>query len=494
MVATNAYQETLFTKDPVQRAFLGHSVGASLWGGVLSFGFRGQMDEVRLWNTARTAEQIRESLGRKLSGTESGLVGLWNFDDPALAGRDASPGAHHGTLQGRARVVAADLPRPEALASPGFIDGQLTYADGSPANEVAVRVERAGQQLASVTTDLSGRFRVGTVGLDQPFEFVAKDSDAGLRDRQNPLQRGQRRPVKLVLRESVSLAGRTVALDSSPLPGVVVELIPVISAGVTAVSTNRPGPLPVGDDRGVTAVDLVISDALGQFKFINSVPGEYELRCQVRGGFVYPGLRVKLPTTELPEIRFAPFKKGRWLKLGEKEGLGNDWVASIHPAPNGTVWILDWQGGISRYRGAKVQSLHPRESFGNRDSINFSTRLQGIIHQAPDGTVWFSSEGGVGRFFPDPGPELSGRFDQLTETNGLAGDVVNAIFSDADGTVWLGANKGLSRLPSRARQRQQRAFQELHFNERLEGRQRQCHPSLEGRLLMAWHRPGGRAL
>jgi len=446
LVATNAYQETLFTKDPVQRAFLGHSVGASLWGGVLSFGFRGQMDEVRLWNTARTAEQIRASLGRRLSGTEAGLVGHWSFDDPANAGRDASPGANHGTLQGRARAVAAGLPRPEALPLPGFIDGQLAYADGSPANEVAVRLERAGQRFASVTTDVLGRFRVGTIGLDQPFEFVAKVSDSGLRERQDPLPPGQRRPVKLVLRESVSLAGRTVALDSSPLPGVVVELIPVTSAGVPALSTNRPGPLPVGDDRGVTAVDLVVSDALGQFKFIHSVPGEYELRCQVRGGFVYPGLRVKLPTTELPEIRLAPFKKGRWLKLGEKEGLASDWVASIHPAPNGTVWMLSWDGGISRYRGAKVQSLRPPESSRNQVSLDRLLSAQAVIHQATDGTVWFSAKGGVGRFFPDPGPELTGRFDLLTETNGLAGDVVNAIFSEADGTVWLGANKGLSRF------------------------------------------------
>ena len=482
LVATNAYQETLFTKDPVQRAFLGHWVGASLWGGVLSFGVSGQMDEVRLWNTARTAEQIRESLGRKLSGTESGLVGLWNFDDPALAGRDASTGAHHGTLQGQARAVAADLPRPEALPLPGFIDGQLAYEDGSPANELTVRLERAGQSFASATTDISGRFRLGTVGLDQPFEFVAKDSDSGLRERQDPLQRSQRRPVKLVLRESVSLAGRTVALDSSPLPGVVVELIPVTSAGVSTITTNRPGPLPVSDDRGVTAVDLVISDALGRFKFINSVPGEYELRCQVRGGFVYPGLRVKLPTTELPEIRLAPFKKGRWLKLGEKEGLANDWVASIHPAPDGTVWILDWHG-VSRYRGAKVQSLHPPESFGNRDSKNFSSRVQGIIHQAPDGTVWFSAEGGVGRFFPDPGPELSGRFDHLTETNGLAGGVVNAIFSDVDGTVWLGANEGLSRYLSGSGNDNHRLFKNFTSTNGLSGdRVNAIHRSKDGYL------------
>ena len=35
--------------------------------------------------------------------------------------------------------------------------------------------------------------------------------DFGLRERQNPLQPGQRRSVKLMLRESVSLKGRTLA-------------------------------------------------------------------------------------------------------------------------------------------------------------------------------------------------------------------------------------------------------------------------------------------
>ncbi|MEI8259779.1 MAG: LamG domain-containing protein, partial [Deltaproteobacteria bacterium] len=102
LVGTNAFQERLFTTGPVQRAFLGQSeMGLSGRVDVL-VGFRGQMDDVRLWNTARTAEQIRGSLGRMLGGSEAGLVGLWSFDDPANPGRDASPGAHHGKLLGRA--------------------------------------------------------------------------------------------------------------------------------------------------------------------------------------------------------------------------------------------------------------------------------------------------------------------------------------------------------------------------------------------------------
>jgi hypothetical protein len=70
--------------------------------------FRGQMDEVRVWNYRRTPEQIRENMNRRLSGREDGLVGLWNFDD-GLA-MDGSSRANHGKLVGKARVVTPAFP------------------------------------------------------------------------------------------------------------------------------------------------------------------------------------------------------------------------------------------------------------------------------------------------------------------------------------------------------------------------------------------------
>jgi signal transduction histidine kinase/DNA-binding response OmpR family regulator/ligand-binding sensor domain-containing protein/protocatechuate 3,4-dioxygenase beta subunit len=43
--------------------------------------FAGKMDEVRFWNVARTEQEIRENMGRQLSGKEPGLLCLWNFDN-----------------------------------------------------------------------------------------------------------------------------------------------------------------------------------------------------------------------------------------------------------------------------------------------------------------------------------------------------------------------------------------------------------------------------
>lgn len=67
--------------------------------------FRGQIDEVRVWDHCRTEAQIRDNMRRRLSGKEPGLVGLWNFDDGTA--KDASPGNGDGELFGKARVVGA---------------------------------------------------------------------------------------------------------------------------------------------------------------------------------------------------------------------------------------------------------------------------------------------------------------------------------------------------------------------------------------------------
>src|SRR5262249_28511258 len=65
----------------------------------------GEMSEVRIWAGERTAEGIQTNLAKPLTGNEQGLIALWNFDDPANPGRDASPNGHQAELKGNARVL-----------------------------------------------------------------------------------------------------------------------------------------------------------------------------------------------------------------------------------------------------------------------------------------------------------------------------------------------------------------------------------------------------
>ena len=70
------------------------------WGGII--------DEVRIWNVARTQEEIRTSMNQPIENPEllENLVGYWNFDN-GTAG-DLSQYGNDGTLQGDATIVEAE--------------------------------------------------------------------------------------------------------------------------------------------------------------------------------------------------------------------------------------------------------------------------------------------------------------------------------------------------------------------------------------------------
>lgn len=69
--------------------------------------FRGEIDEVRVWDHRRSLAEIRENMFKRLIGTEEGLTHLWNFDDGTA--NDSGPNFHHGKLMGKARVGRVDL-------------------------------------------------------------------------------------------------------------------------------------------------------------------------------------------------------------------------------------------------------------------------------------------------------------------------------------------------------------------------------------------------
>ena len=99
------------------RNYLGRSNWRSLarTAGYEDEDFQGQMDEVRVWRGERTAAQIREDLRRHLTGSEPGLVGLWNFDDPSQPGKDSSPNG----FDARAFRPGSDRSRSPALGGAG---------------------------------------------------------------------------------------------------------------------------------------------------------------------------------------------------------------------------------------------------------------------------------------------------------------------------------------------------------------------------------------
>lgn len=96
--------------------------------------FAGGIDEVRLWNTQRTAANILSNMGNTLTGTESGLIAQFSFDMGVTGGDnsslttalDNSPSGNHGlisnfTLTGAASNFSAHsltiIPLPVTISS-----------------------------------------------------------------------------------------------------------------------------------------------------------------------------------------------------------------------------------------------------------------------------------------------------------------------------------------------------------------------------------------
>ena len=74
--------------------------------------FTGQLDEIRIWNTARTQQQVNDALYRPLEGNETGLMAYW----PIEAATDANAvvcdrGSRSlDAFKGSAQVVSSDAP------------------------------------------------------------------------------------------------------------------------------------------------------------------------------------------------------------------------------------------------------------------------------------------------------------------------------------------------------------------------------------------------
>lgn len=82
--------------EPNNAEFL---IGAAPWG-ANSFQFYGALDEVRVWNVARSEEQIKEFMHKELRGDEEGLVAYYNFNEAHDSiVPDAGPNANQGVLQ-----------------------------------------------------------------------------------------------------------------------------------------------------------------------------------------------------------------------------------------------------------------------------------------------------------------------------------------------------------------------------------------------------------
>ena len=74
--------------------------------------FKGEIDELRIWNRTLSEEEINNHMNKQLTGNEKGLVNYYNFNELTSDGKikDLSPNKNHGTLHKGAKLVKSNAP------------------------------------------------------------------------------------------------------------------------------------------------------------------------------------------------------------------------------------------------------------------------------------------------------------------------------------------------------------------------------------------------
>ena len=92
--------------------------------------FNGLVDEVHIWNVARTQEQIRAAMDEKLQGNEPDLVAYFSFNDGTAYDLSQHSG-NHGTLQGDAELVTLHGPWPQPKIGDVSGNDEITAHDAA---------------------------------------------------------------------------------------------------------------------------------------------------------------------------------------------------------------------------------------------------------------------------------------------------------------------------------------------------------------------------
>jgi ligand-binding sensor domain-containing protein len=158
----------------------------------------------------------------------------------------------------------------------------------------------------------------------------------------------------------------------------------------------------------------------------------------------------------LPQDRVTVLKQTRdgYLWIGTRNGIGrfdgesfSTWEAgtprtlpegevySIAEHPAGGLWLTVYGGGLVRYDGSRFATISAADGLAD----NYAR----AVAVGRDGAVWVGTDRGLSRL-------LEGRFTRFLSGDGPASDAIRTVFIDADGAVFAGAERGLYRVAGNA--------------------------------------------
>lgn len=152
--------------------------------------FKGEIDNVQMYNKALEVSEIRNSMTKKLSGNESGLIGYWNFDElSSLNANDISANRFNGILKGGvARKISGAPIGDENIFSYSINSGTevrlntfavSNFQNGVPPGIHIYRVQSSPSQTGGLIDIPNDYYGVFIADLSSGKTFVLKDFGSG---------------------------------------------------------------------------------------------------------------------------------------------------------------------------------------------------------------------------------------------------------------------------------------------------------------------------
>jgi signal transduction histidine kinase/ligand-binding sensor domain-containing protein len=121
------------------------------------------------------------------------------------------------------------------------------------------------------------------------------------------------------------------------------------------------------------------------------------------------------------------FQDGTFTTFDRKNGFDGQFPEDLAPAPDGGLWLVEWDKGLFHFDGVHFQHF-PQPMLSKYYRVKLAT----------DGAVWIGTSGtGLARF-------QAGHFQMFGTSNGLAGNEVRSLLLGQQNDLWIGTEAGLS--------------------------------------------------
>jgi len=413
--------------------------------------FAGQIDEVRIWNVARTGKQIVDNMFQPLIGNELGLVAYWRFEGEEETMIDATESGNDGQLVGDATRVVSELPTRAELYQSYLSSLKL---------ELSVRRLKPNElsDVLSITVHRVPKSSIWTAPQITVQVEIKDEAEKLLKTLKCRTEETVEWAVPKQAQGEVTLLAKHT--DAS---GKIQQAEFTCQAHSTIPVTKKIGHFQnydVIDGLGGSVIYSILQDRNGflwfglreggvsrydgrtfrTFTSEDGLPaGSVCCICEDSAGNLWFG------TNELDTLKGAGVCKYDGVTFRTyttADGLADNTVTAIYEDGQGHLWF-GTMNGVSEFDGKTFRNYTPEDGFPSDPSVlerlgDKRLVLVEAITQDQDGNFWFghgTRRAGIGYGATRYDGES---YQTFTSRDGLVSDGVTAIVSDKQGNLWFG--------------------------------------------------------